>query len=65
VVYGRPPPPLLPYTVGVARTVAVDNLLRERDELLAEVRERLLQAQQVSKRYYDTNHRYLEFVVGD
>jgi hypothetical protein len=57
--------PLLPYTVGAARTVAVDNLLRERDELLAEVREHLLQAQQVSKRYYDANHCDLEFVVGD
>ena len=58
-------PPLLPYTAGTARTDAVDHLLRERDEFLTEVWERLLQAQQVSKCYYDANHRDLEFAVGD
>jgi hypothetical protein len=65
VVYGQPPPPLLPYSAGTARTEAIDNLLCKRDEFLAEVRERLLQAQHVSKRYYDANHRDLEFVMGD
>ena len=30
-----------------------------------EVRQRLLQAQQLSKRYYDANHREVEFTVGD
>jgi hypothetical protein len=44
VVYGRPPPPILPYTVGSAQTEAADALLRSRDEMLAEVRQRLLQA---------------------
>jgi hypothetical protein len=48
VVYGRPPPPLLPYKAGTASTEAVDDL-RQRDEFLADVRERLLQAQQISK----------------
>jgi hypothetical protein len=37
VVYGRPPPPILPYTVGSAKTEATDALLRSRDEMLAEV----------------------------
>ena len=40
-------------------------LLRSRDEVLAEVRQRLLQAQQLSKKYYDAGHRDLEFAVGD
>ena len=44
VVYGRPPPLMLPYTPGMARTEAADALLRSRDEVLAEVRQRLLQA---------------------
>ena len=44
---------------------AADALLRSRDEILAEVRQRLLQAQQLSKKYYDANHRDLEFAVGD
>ena len=65
MVYGRPPPPILPYTPGTAKTEAADALLRSRDDILAEVRQRLLQAQQLSKRYYDANHRELEFAVGD
>jgi hypothetical protein len=44
VVYGRPPPPLLPYEPGSAKMEVVDAPLS---------RQRLLQAQQVSKKYYD------------
>jgi hypothetical protein len=33
--------------------------------MLAEVRQRLLQAQQLSKKYYDAAHRDVEFSVGD
>ena len=65
VVYGRPPPPLLPYSPGTARTEAADALLQSRDEILAEVRQRLLQAQQLSKKYYDASHRDVKFQVGD
>lgn len=65
MVYGRPPPPLLPYTPGTARTKAADSLLRSHDDILAEVRQRFLQAQNLSKRYYDAGHRSLEFAVGD
>ena len=32
--------------------------------MLAEVRQRLIHAQQLSKKYYDTNHRDVEFEVG-
>ena len=65
VVYGRPPPALLPYTAGTARTEAVDGLLRDRDDFLAEVRYRLLQAQAYAKESYDARHRPLELAVGD
>ena len=65
MVYGRSPPPPLAYRAGSARTDTVDSLLRDRDEVLAEMRERLLQAQQISKKYYDASHRELEFAVGD
>ena len=44
VVYGRPPPALIPYTVGTALTDTDDALLQDRDAFLAEVHERLLQA---------------------
>jgi hypothetical protein len=65
VVYGRPLPPLLPYEPGSAKTEVVDTLLSSRDEVLEEVRQRLLQAQQVSKKYYDAAHRDEEFQVSD
>ena len=65
VVYSRPPPPLLPYIAGTTRIDKVDVLLCDHDAFLAEVHERLLQAQQLSKKYYDANHRDLEFAVGD
>jgi hypothetical protein len=64
VVYGRPPQPILPYRPGSASTEAADDLLRSRDEVLAEVRQRLLQAQQLAKKYYDANHREVVFDVG-
>jgi len=65
VVYGRPPPAILPYSPGTARTETADTLLRTRDEMLAEAHQRLLQAQQLSKKYYDASHRDLELQAGD
>jgi transposase InsO family protein len=65
VVYGRPPPALLPYQQGSAQLQAVDDLLTNRDAFLAEVRTRLLQAQEYARRYYDASHRPLQFAVGD
>jgi hypothetical protein len=65
VMYGRDPPALLPYTAGASQTEAVDTLLQDRDTFLEEVRDRLLQAQVYAKKYYDANHRALEFAVGD
>jgi hypothetical protein len=65
VVYGRPPPALLPYTAGSAATESVDALLRDRDMFLADVRDRLLQAQAYAKKYYDEHHRLLEFDIHD
>jgi hypothetical protein len=65
VVYGRPPPPILPVDPTTARTEVAGELLRGRDEMLAEVRQRLLQAQQLAKHYYDGHHREAEYAVGD
>ena len=65
VVYGRSPPPLLSYTQGTTTIDAVDDLLKDRDIFLSDVRERLLQAQAYAKRHYDEHHRELEFQVGD
>jgi len=64
VVYGRDPPILRAYEQGEARLPAVEQQLLERDEFLAEVRDRLEQAQQYSKVQYDRKHRELSFRVG-
>ena len=65
VVYGKPPPTLLSYEPGVARVVALDRQLQERDVFLADIRERLLQAQDYMKEYHDKTHRRVEFEVGE
>jgi len=64
VVYGRDPPSVRSYTLGEARLRAVHQQLTERDEFLAEIRERLELAQQRYKAYYDRNHRDAEYQVG-
>jgi hypothetical protein len=61
VVYGRDPPPLLPYQSGKARVDAVDGQLRDRDEFLAEIKERLVQAQVTMKQYQDQTRREVKF----
>jgi hypothetical protein len=43
----------------------VDSQLRDLDEFLMEARERLEQAQQYYKHYYDRKHRANEFATGD
>ncbi|WVZ97266.1 hypothetical protein U9M48_042815 [Paspalum notatum var. saurae] len=65
VVYEWPPPPILPYQPRTACTETADALLRSRDDMLAEVRQRLLQAQQLSQKYYDASHRDLELHEGE
>lgn len=57
LVYGRPPPSLRSYTPDEARLLAVDKVMTDRDEFLAEVRDRLEQAQQHYKAVYDRRHR--------
>lgn len=65
VVYGQPPLTLLPYEPSLARTATVDNLLLDRDNFLADVRDRLLQAQAYAKCHYDAHHLPLEFNIDD
>jgi hypothetical protein len=65
VVYGHPPLVMMPFEPGTARTEAAGDLLRTRDDILAEAHQRLLQAQQLAKKYYDAHHREAEFAEGD
>jgi hypothetical protein len=61
VVYGRDLPSLRTYLSGGARLLAVNNQLRDRDEFIMEVWERLEQGQQCYKSFYDRHHQDLEF----
>lgn len=65
VVYGRTPPSFKTYDAGTAKVVAVDAQLRHRDQFLSDIRDRLLQAQQYAKHYYDQHHRDIQFTIGD
>jgi hypothetical protein len=65
VVYGRVPPPLIPFQSGATRVAAVDHQLRDRDAFLAYVQERLLQAQALMKTAHGEKHWLVEFAVGD
>jgi hypothetical protein len=49
VVYGCPPLPMLPFQPGSTRVAIVDCQLRDRDTFIAEIKERLLQAQALMK----------------
>jgi hypothetical protein len=64
LVYGRPPPSVRSYTGGGAWLPAVDKAMRDRDEFLSEVRDRLEQAQQHYKVVYDRRHRPVVFTPG-
>ncbi|XP_073050542.1 transposon Ty3-G Gag-Pol polyprotein isoform X1 [Primulina eburnea] len=64
-VYGRPPPRLLSYCPGLSRIDSVDKELQTRDQVLGELKNRLLQAQNSMKTQYDATHRELQFDVGD
>lgn len=65
VVYGRDPPSLISYTPGLAQVAALDKQLLQRDTFLAEIRERLLQAQDHMKNAHDKSHRDVQFEAGD
>ncbi|KAG8489288.1 hypothetical protein CXB51_017334 [Gossypium anomalum] len=59
------PPRLLSYSAGSTRIEAVDKALQDRDALLQNAQNRLLQAKQRMKNTYDLGHRELNFKVGE
>ena len=65
IVYGREPPTICSYEPGETRVAAVAKNMADRDELLADVRYRLEQAQAVAKRHYDKRHRAVSYAVGN
>lgn len=65
VVYGREPPPMVPFTASSAHVVAVEHQLKERGVFLVDIRESLLQAQDHKKNAYDAHHPPLELQARD
>jgi hypothetical protein len=65
VVYGRPPPTLALYQPDLSRVAALDKQLTNRDEFLAAVRERLLQAQSIMMQSHDAARQDVSFSVDD
>jgi hypothetical protein len=64
VVYGRDPPSLRQFVPGEAMLPAMQTQMASWDEFLVEIKERLEQAQQQYKKFYDTKHHEVEFAVG-
>jgi hypothetical protein len=65
VVYDCAPPPLFLYQAGMTCVVTVERQLRDRDEFLAEINERMLQSQVLMKQVHDKKRSDMEFVVDD
>ena len=65
LVYGRPPPQLLPYEAETTAVQAVDAELRNREHVLALAQENLRKAQIRMKNYADKKRTEREFEVGD
>jgi hypothetical protein len=65
VVYGQSPPSLIKYQGGSSQVQAVDEKLKDRDEFLQQIRERLLLAQDMMKNQHNKKHRSVDFNQGD
>nr|GEU71565.1 transposon Ty3-G Gag-Pol polyprotein [Tanacetum cinerariifolium] len=65
VVYGRPPPRLVPYVPGTTKVQAIDEYLGDRDTLLRQLRANLIVAQNRMKVQADRKRREVEFLEGD
>lgn len=64
-VYDRPPPVLVPFLPGEIRVQALAEVLRERDDVLENLRSHLERAQQRMIREANKHRRALKFKVGD
>jgi hypothetical protein len=56
---------MVSYQAGDSKVAAIDAQLQDRDEFLAEIKDRLVQAQVTMKSYQDKRRRVVEFNIGD
>jgi len=64
VVYGVPPPRLLNYVPGTTRVEAVDEVLRNREQILNLFQQNIKKAQHRMKNFADLKRSKREFEVG-
>lgn len=64
LVYGREPPALLQFQKGPTTNGSLEQLLRERDALLIQIRRHLTRAHDIMKNNADKGRRDLTFAVG-
>jgi hypothetical protein len=65
IVYGCEPLTLLKYEAGVSSVATVDAQLRDRDEFLEEIHQRLLPSHDFMRERHNKKRRATEFQVGD
>ncbi|KAM1172602.1 hypothetical protein ACFX2G_023167 [Malus domestica] len=65
LVYGFPPPQIIPYEFGTARVATVEQSLLERDKILSVLKHNLQMAQNRMKVQYDKKRSERQFEVGD
>jgi hypothetical protein len=64
-LYGRAPPRLVNYLVGTSPVSKVDHNLKNRDELLRDLKSHLHNSNNRMKQYADAKRREVKFQVGD
>ncbi|MCI12394.1 retrotransposon protein, partial [Trifolium medium] len=65
VVFGKPPPSLPAYILGSTHVEALDTALASREEILQQLKRKLLKAQETMKYFADKHRSPHQFKVGD